>query len=56
VGHTQNRVIKSLYGGKIIGTDTSNDREHPGEILLYKDGILYRCLYTGQRIVIGGGQ
>lgn len=52
VGHTQCEEINSLFGDKVLGIDTSIQDEHPGEILLYKKGIFYRCLYDGKRIKI----
>nr|MCU0408465.1 hypothetical protein [Bacteroidales bacterium] len=52
VGHTQCEEIASLFGDRVLGIDTSVEDEHPGEILLYKNGVFYRCLYSGERIKI----
>lgn len=50
VGHTASEGINSLFHNKIIGADTGIMSRQSKEMLLYKNGYLYRSLLNGARI------
>jgi len=50
VGHTPFNDIKSLYNNKIFGVDAGLMNGLSGEMLIYKNGVFYKGLITGERI------
>jgi hypothetical protein len=50
VGHTTSDNIKPLFNNKVFGVDAGIMNKQPGEMLLYKNGIFYKCYITGARI------
>jgi hypothetical protein len=49
VGHTTLPSVTSLYNTKLIGVDTGIMYGKSPEILLYKEGVFYRCSNKGKR-------
>ena len=52
VGHTSFENIRSLFNNKIFAIDAGLMNGLYGEMLLYKNGYFYRCLATGERIIL----
>lgn len=50
VGHTVTDDIKPLFNNKIFGIDAGIGDNQPGEMLIYKNGIFYQGLETGERV------
>jgi hypothetical protein len=50
VGHTVSGEIKSLFENKIFGIDAGLGNDQSGAMLIYKDGLFYQGLATGERI------
>ena len=52
VGHTTLKGINSFFNSKILGVDAGIGSDHPGEMLIYKNGFFYKGYITGTRIKI----
>jgi hypothetical protein len=50
VGHTTSNEIRALFDGKIFGIDAGLGNDQPGAMLIYKNGLFYKGLVTGERI------
>jgi hypothetical protein len=50
VGHTVSGEIKPLFDSKIFGIDAGLGNDQSGAMLIYKDGLFYQGLVTGERI------
>lgn len=50
VGHTTHDDIVSRFNTKIIGIDAGIKDNLPGELLIYKNGIFYKCYSNGRRL------
>jgi hypothetical protein len=55
VGHTSMDQIRSLYGGRVIGVDANLKDGKPGELLLWREGQLFRALADGRRLPLEAG-
>lgn len=56
VGHTTQREIRSLYAGRIIGVDAGLKYGDHGELLLWRQGKLWRGLPDGRVIELVAGE
>lgn len=52
VGHTTQREIRSLFGGRAIAIDAGIKDGRTGQVLIYDQGELYRGLPDGSRIIL----
>lgn len=52
VGHTPNDAIKGMFNNKIVGADAGIMYNKPGELLLIKKGVFYKCNAAGKRQVL----
>jgi hypothetical protein len=50
VGHTRCEGINPIFKNKIFGIDAGISTKGSGEMLIYKNGIFYQGLSTGERI------
>lgn len=50
VGHTTSNEIRALFDDKIFGIDAGLGNDQPGAMLIYKNGLFYEGLVTGERI------
>ena len=50
VGHTTSDKIRALFDDKIFGIDAGLGNDQPGAMLIYKNGLFYQGLITGERI------
>lgn len=50
VGHTVSGEIKSLFDNKIFGIDAGLGNDQVGAMLIYKNGLFYQGMDTGERI------
>ncbi|MDN3578464.1 metallophosphoesterase [Chitinimonas viridis] len=56
VGHTTQRELVSLYGGRVIGVDAGIKDGERGELLLWQDGKLWRGTMDGRRSELAAGE
>jgi hypothetical protein len=50
VGHTHCDGINPIFKNKIFGIDAGISNNESGEVLIYKEGIFYRGLTSGERL------
>jgi len=50
VGHTPHEGVVSLYNTKILGSDSGIGNKRPGEIIIIKNGVIYKSCSRGIRV------